>query len=285
METRPHRLFRISWWICNLLLATTLVATIYGAGWEYSVRKYLEGFSDAVVPDFIPDGDKINYILNWMGHGPARVVASDPSVLSTRDPETTLNYKQLLAVCGSATNAFINLARASNLETRRLLLMGPDNHVQHVVAEVLLDHRWIVVDPAFRAILKDSQGRSLTRKELQDPVLFQQATDHIPRYLPEYNYQNIAHVRVTRLPLIGLTMKRMLDRMWPDWDETVDWTLLLERRSFLFLFISFCGSGFFLLLRFLLAWYADSRIRVPRFRLWAHLQRAGSALFFTPEIK
>lgn len=285
MKTRPHRLFRVSWWICNLLLATTLVATIYGAAWEYSVRKYLEGFSDAVVPDSIPDDGKINYILNWMSNGPARMVAPDPSVLSTRDPQTTLNYKQLLAICGSATNAFINLARSSDLETRRLLLLGPDNHVKHVVAEVLLDHRWIVVDPAFRVVLKDPQGRPLTRKELQDPALLQQATHDIPNYLPEYSYQNVAHVRVTRLPLIGSTIKRVLDRIRPDWDEMLDWTLLLERKSFLFLFISFCGSVFFLLLRFLLAWYADRRIRVPRFRLWAQLQRAGSALFFTPEIK
>jgi hypothetical protein len=285
LKTRPHRLFRVSWWICNLLLAATLIATIYGAAWEYSVRKYLEGFSDAVVPDFIPNQDKIDYILNWMGHGPARIVAQDPSVLSSRDPQTTLNYKQLLAVCGTATNAFINLARASDLETRRLLLLGPDNHVKHVVAEVLVDRRWIVVDPAFRVILKDAQGRPLTRKELRDPALLQQATHDIPQYLPEYNYQNLAHVRVTRLPLIGLAMKGLLDRVWPDWDEMVDWTLLLERKSFFFLFVSFCASFFFLLLRFLLAWYADSRIRVPRFRLWAHLQRAVAALFFTPEIK
>ena len=249
------------------------------------MRKYLEGFSDAVVPNSIPNEDKINYILNWMGHGPARIVAQDPSVLSTRDPQTTLNYKQLLAVCGSATNAFINLARSSDLETRRLLLLGPDNQVKHVVAEVLLDHRWIVIDPAFRIILKDKQGRPLTRKELQDPALLQQATHDISHYLPEYNYQNVAHVRVARLPLIGLTIKRVLDRIWPDWGETVDWTLLLERKSFFLLFISFCGGVFFLLLRLLLAWYADSRIRVPRFRLWAQLQRAGSALFFTPEIK
>jgi hypothetical protein len=285
LKTRSHRLFRVSWWICNLLLATTLVATIYGAGWEYSVRKYLEGFSDAVVPDLIPDEDKINYILNWMSSGPARMVAPDPSVLSTRDPQTTLNYKQLLAICGSATNAFINLARSSELETRRLLLLGPDNHVKHVVAEVLLDHRWIVVDPAFRVILKDPQGHPLTRKELQDPAVLKHATHDIPNYLQEYSYENVAHVRVARLPLIGLPIKHVLDRIRPDWDERLDWTLLLERKSFLFLFISSGCSVFFLLLRFLLAWYADRCIRVPRFQLWAKLQRAGSALFFTPEIK
>src|SRR5947209_16108235 len=162
----------------------SVLATVYCAGWEYSVRKYLEGFSDAVVPDFIPDQDKINYILNWMGHGPPRIVAADPETLSNRDPEMTLNYKQLLTVCGSATNAFINLTRSSDLQTRRLLLLGPDDRVRLVVAEVLLDHRWVIVDPAFHVLLRDSQGRPLTRKELRDPAVLQEATMGLVNYLP-----------------------------------------------------------------------------------------------------
>jgi len=214
-----------------------------------------------------------------------RTVSPDPSVLSDRDPQTTLNYKQLLAICGSATNAFLNLARSSDLVTRRLLLLGDDNRVKHVVAEVLIDHRWVVVDPAFRVMLTDEAGHPLTRKELQDPSLFWQATHNIPHYLPEYNYNNLAHVRLTRIPLVGLAMKRLLDRMRPGWDEKIDWTLLLERKSFFFLFVSFCACVMFFLLRLVLAWYADRRLRVPRFRLRSHLHRAGAALLFSPEIK
>ena len=285
LMTGKHRLFRVAWWICNLLLVATIISTVYCAVWEFSVREYLDGFSDAVVPDFIPDVDKVRYILRWMGNGPFRPVTPDPSVLSDRDPQTTLNYKQLLAVCGSATNAFLNLARSSDLATRRLLLLDGDNHVKHVVAEVLIDHRWVVVDPAFRVMLTDEAGHPLTRMELRDPTVFWQATHNIPHYPPENNYNNFAHVRLTRIPVVGLAMKRLLDRMWPRWDEKIDWTLLLERKSFFFLFIAFCESVMFLLLRFVLAWYADRRIRVPRFRLRSHLHRAGAALLFSPEIK
>jgi hypothetical protein len=42
---------------------------------------------------------------------------------------------------------------------------------------------------------------------------------------------------------------------------------------------------FFLLVRALLAWYADSRLRIPRFHLREHMVRAGTAFFSTPEIK
>jgi hypothetical protein len=279
-----HRFFRLTWWTCNVLLAAAIICTVYCGVWEFSVRKYLDGFSDAVVPDFIPDADKVHYILQWMGSGP-RGMAPDPSVLSERDPQITLNYKQLLAVCGSATNAFLNLARSSDLTTRRLLLLGPDNQVNHVVAEVLIDHRWVVVDPAFHVMLKDQAGRALTRADLRNPSLLRQATQNIPKYLPEYNYDNVAHVRLTRLPFGGTAIKQLLDKLRPGWDEKIDWTLLLERRSFFFLFVSVCASVMFLFFRLILAWYADRRIRVPRFRLRAHLQRAGAALLFPPEIK
>ena len=41
-----------------------------------------------------------------------------------REPEESLNYASLLKVCGSATNAFVNLANAGGLPARRLLLMS-----------------------------------------------------------------------------------------------------------------------------------------------------------------
>jgi hypothetical protein len=42
---------------------------------------------------------------------------------------------------------------------------------------------------------------------------------------------------------------------------------------------------FFLLLRAMLPWYADSRLRIPRFHLREHALRAKVAFFLTPEIK
>jgi len=40
-----------------------------------------------------------------------------------------------------------------------------------------------------------------------------------------------------------------------------------------------------MILRVMLAWYADSRLRIPRFHLREHMIRAGEAFFSTPEIK
>ena len=267
------------------MLVSAFVALIYTGGREYSVRRYLDGFSDAIVPNVVPGEQKVEAILKWMRVESSWADVQNTDELSPRDPEMTLNYKQLLRVCGTATNAFLNLARSSDLQVRRLLLLTPDRNTKHVVAEVLIDERWIIVDPAYRVILRDAHGRFLTRKDVQSPAVFSEAVGVIPNYPREYNYDNFAHVRVARLPLEGLHLRSLLDRIAPGWDESVDWSLLLERESFFYLVLSAAATLFFLLMRAMLGWYADRRLRIPRFHLREHAVRAGAAFFSTPEIK
>ncbi len=280
-----HRIFRYIWWMCNILLAAGMVATAWTGVWEYSVRQYLKGFSDAIIPEPASKQEKAEAILAWMLYGPPRNQATPAVQLSPRDPEDTLNYRQLLDVCGTATNAFLNLTRSTGIESRRLLLLTPQHTAKHVVAEVYINGRWAVADATYRTFLKDAHGNLLTLRELQNPKLFRQATSLIPQYLPEYTYESTAHVRLAALPFHGFHLRPVLDRVLPGWDESVDWSLLLERRSFAYLFLSVISLIFFLLLRSLLAWMADHRLRVSRFHLRANLSRATAAFFTSPEIK
>jgi hypothetical protein len=285
VSPRQVAIFRVLWRTVNALLIVSLLFAGYSTTWEYSVRRYLKGFSDAIVPSPATPEEKINAILTWIRSGAPRPLAPHLDELSSRDPETTLNYSQLLAVCGTATNAFLNLSRSAGLDARRLLLLTPEHSTKHVVAEVLVDGRWIIVDPTYRIILRDAQGHTLTRKDLQNPVTFAQATSGIAGYLPIYDYQKFAHVRLARLPLDGLGLRYFLRSVYPSWDEDFDWSLLLERESFLFFFISslLCLVLFFT--RFLLAWYADRYLCVPRFRFRRHMARAGATFFSPPEIE
>jgi hypothetical protein len=190
-----------------------------------------------------------------------------------------------LNVCGTATNAFLNLVRSSDLRARRLLLLTAGNNTKHVVAEVLISGRWIIVDPTYRVIMKDASGHDLTRKELQNPVIFEQAVSVVPNYPREYTYDHFAHVRLARLPYVGFVLRKVLSAIAPGWEEAIDWSLLLERESFSYLVLSVAAMLFFLLLRAVLAWYADSHLRIPRFHLREHALRAGVAFFSAPEIK
>jgi hypothetical protein len=285
LSTKRHLIFRLVWRSVNLLLAVAVVSSLYAGVREYSVRRYLDGFSDAIVPNNISEELRLEGILNWMRLEPSRAIAVNPEALSKRDPEMTLTYSQLLNVCGTATNAFLNLARSSDLRTRRLLLLTPNNSTKHVVAEVLIAGQWIIVDPTYRVIMRDEAGHYLTRKDLQNPATFEQAASVIPGYPREYNYDHFAHVRLARLPFFGHGLRKILSAVAPGWEEAVDWSLLLERETFFYLVLSVTGILFFLLLRAVLAWYADRRLRIPRFHLREHFVRAGVAFFSTPEIK
>lgn len=285
MSHGEHRPFRIVWWACNLLLGMALLSLVYAGGWEFSVRQYLKGFSDAIVPAAASPEQKAEAILAWMRIGPQRNSAADIEGLSQRDPETTLNYRQLLTVCGTATNAFLNLSRSAGLNARRLLLLSPQQTVKHVVAEVLIDGRWVVADASYRVLLRDAGGHLLTRSELRDPRVFAEATGGIPHYAPEYSYENVAHVRVSRLPLNSFYIPKILKVIAPGWEEAADWSLLLERESFLVFFLALLFSIFLFALRTLLAWYADKRLNLRRFRLRERVVRVGAAFFSPPELK
>src|SRR5260370_14744949 len=92
-----------------------------------------------------------------MRRGPPRMVAANPAVLDARDPETTLNYQQLLSVCGTATNAFLNLARSNGLSVRRLLVLNPEGKAKDVVAEVLIGGRLVIAHSPFRLFMPDAK--------------------------------------------------------------------------------------------------------------------------------
>ncbi|MGB8850128.1 MAG: transglutaminase-like domain-containing protein, partial [Candidatus Acidiferrales bacterium] len=180
MKRRP--LFEAAWYFVNAMLVFSAIFCLYSFAWEYSTRKYLQGFSEAIIPATATPIEKVETILNWMSNGPARRTSQDPHGISDRDPEETLNYQALLRVCGTATNAFTNLANASGLPSRRLLLLNGGKTAKHVVAEVWINNQWIVVDPSFRVIPRGPDGGLLTRDDLAEPATFNYVFERVPGY-------------------------------------------------------------------------------------------------------
>jgi hypothetical protein len=186
---KKESIFRAVNFSINILLISSVLLSLFGLGWEYSTRWYLSGFSSAVLPFSASPEKKVAAILAWMEQGPARQPEYYSEDSENRDPVDTLNYKELLNVCGTATNAFVNLASAGGMQSRRLLLLDAQGmSTNHVVAEVLIDGRWVIVDPTFHAILRDSEGHLLTRQELARPEVFREATRKLENYDPSYNY-------------------------------------------------------------------------------------------------
>jgi len=276
-----HTFFRACWYCANCLFALSVLLVLYSAVWEYSTRRYLKGFSDAIVPESSSAQEKVEAIMNWISHGPARQEAG-PSISSPdRNPTDTLNYASLLRVCGSATNAFINLADSAGLSARRLLLLDSRRLTKHVVGEVLVDGRWIVVDPAFRTIFSSPDGRLLTREDLTDPAVFAAATRGIPGYDPSYTFDRTSHIRIARLWLIGRPMRRVLDQLVPGWDDSAVVSLLLERESLATLLFAFLLVGVLGFVRALLRRYGERRLGVRPVRIRQQFLRAVHAFVDT----
>ena len=275
---KGHSIYRLTWYAVNIALAIAVILAVYSIGWEYSTRRYLKGFSDAIIPASASSEQKVEAILNWMADGPARQTVGAPDVsVPDRDPIDTLNYDALLQVCGTATNAFVNLADSGGLEARRVLLLDSNHLTKHVSAEVLVGGKWIVVDPTYRVILRTSDGMSVARSQLSDPTVFSAVTKGIPGYNPSYSYEQTVHVRMGRLAILGAPIFAVLDRIAPGWTDYAWVSLLAERESLVAVLASLLLVIFLLLLRFSLRWYGEKRLGVRINRVRRQLLRAWGA--------
>ena len=274
----PRARAHIVCYILDALLAVSFAAVSGALLWEFSTEQYLSGFADAIVPEGVPAGQKVESILHWMSSGPARAANSDPDQLLNRDPRETLNFAKLLRDCGSATNAFVNLARRSGVRARRLLLLDANGSVTHVVAEARIDGRWIVVDPVFHFIAHDSAGRLLSREDLQDPEKLRQATAGIPNYSPVYTYTATEHIRLARIPLIGAMLQRAISQVTPSGGPDWDWTLPLERESFAALFFAIIAFMSVFVIRKLYRSRAICRLAAAADAYRQNLTRTGTSV-------
>lgn len=273
---KGHPLFRSVWVIQNVLLTLSAALFLGGLFWEHSTREYLRGFADAVIPASGSNLEKVQSILDWMRAGPSRRSEIDPHLFSDRNPEETLNYRSLLRVCGSATNAFINLALSERIGVRRLLLLNTQGAASHVDAEVLLDGRWIVVDPVFRRVMRGPSGL-LTAQQLKDPELLKSATEGLSGYRSEYSFANTGHLHMARFGKFGVIVAWFGDVLFRGWDQSEFATLIAERASFAFCVLFLVLLLFFLFSHSLLAWYADKRLGVHRVHFVERLRRGREA--------
>jgi hypothetical protein len=279
---KPGPIFEGTRKVVNVLFAISVLLFILASCWEYSTRRYLHGFADAIVPATATPIEKAEAILNWMEHGPARRDAPRHGNDNIREPEESLNYASLLKVCGSATNAFVNLANSGGLPARRLLLLSDRRDANHVVAEIWSGDKWIVVDPSFRFIPRGADGQPLTREELSDPEVFQRIVQSVPNYDPHYSYEHTSHLRLARLPVIGRALRTILDWIAPGWSDSIYVTLLAERRSFAAALFAGFLCLFLFLLRLIMRRISESRFGTHHVRFHERFWRACQTFLREP---
>jgi hypothetical protein len=84
------------------------------------------------------------------------------------------------------------------------------------------------VDPSFRVVMRGADGRALTREELADPATITVATRNLSDYNPSYTFDNVLHIRLARLHILGSLLRRILDRTVPGWEDTPKFEKLIR---------------------------------------------------------
>lgn len=247
---------------------------LYGLIWNYATRRYLKGFSDAIVPLEGSPEQKSLALLDWLRHTPERMDSS-ASEASPRDPVGVVQDARLLKVCGSASNAFMNLAEAAGVRTRRLLLLDASGGTQHVVVEALWDGRWVVVDPSFRSVFRGPTGQALSKEDLRSPAIFQDAISRIPHYDPRYTFDRPVHVHFTRIPALGVFLRRSLNFLFPQWEEMANWGYLPEHPSLWPIVISWPVFFLGILMRLVVRRYAREQLGAKTFGFRKRLIETG----------
>ena len=232
--------------------------------WNFSTRRYLTGFADAIIPLAGSPEEKTEALADWFQHEPGRMAVSDidsAGMLSYRDPVKIVRNARLLKICGSASNAFMNLADAAGLKVRRLLLLGPSGGVMHVVAEVQWGDRWVVVNPQQGLLFKDRFGHALTKEELRDPAVFRDAISHMPGYSPQYRFDHTIYIRLERIPLFGKYLRRVLNRFAPGWEQAINWSYFMENPSLWLLLSSLVILLIAMVANLIVSHYSRNRFR------------------------
>jgi hypothetical protein len=273
--------FNAMWFLVNTLLPVSFLLFSWGLVNESSARAYLKGFVDAVVPLNGSPQQKVEAILAWMSHPPARLDSPPLEIAeSYRNPVDDLSYSELLEHCGTSASILIAAADRLGIKARRLLLLDENNDVVHVTTQLLIDGRWVVVDAAHRTFMRDAHGRLLTKEELRVPQTFQEAVSNIPGDNPICRFDRTAHVHIDGIPLVGRLLRRVLDRVDPGWDDSLFLSQVVSRTSLAQVVLSLPLLIFCIAARAALGWYGAKRWGIRRVRLQDRLARAAKALFF-----
>lgn len=217
-------------WRRRLILSLCLLA--YCALWNHSLSTYLDGVASAINGPTEQPLAKVENILAWLKRRQEVLPQTPLSLRRQRDVARIMNDQEALKVCGFASFLFVNLAKKSDLKARRLLLLRQNGGAGHIVVEVLLNGTWAIADPAFTRLLRDSEGRLLTKEQLKDAALLNQAMRGIPSDLLAFSYERPVYIRLERIPGVGRFLRDGLSSLSPRWEEkTAQVIAILDRDS------------------------------------------------------
>jgi len=102
-----------------------------------------------------------------------------------------------------------------------------------------------------------ADDKTLTRDQLANPAVFAAATRNIPKYDPNYTFENTAHVRMARVKLIGVPLRKALHFLLSSWEDSPTISLIMERESLAAMIVAITIALFLAVVRISLRWYGE----------------------------
>jgi transglutaminase superfamily protein len=118
------------------------------------------------------------------------------------------------ANCGSKAWLLAILARHAGLQARELRLCDARHEARHVVCEVLIGSRWLVLDPTVDLDFRRRDGQLATAAELRDPALLAVNARRADYYdLQRWQFTHAERLHFEKVPLVGGLLRRLAARL------------------------------------------------------------------------
>lgn len=111
--------------------------------------------------------------------------------------------------CGSCAHIFAEACQRIGIPVRCCQLSDSRDQTEHVIAEALVDGRWVVVDPLFPQVFHDSSGKLVGCAEVN--ANWEYYKNQAPKYR-EFGYQfgNVRYTNWSKIPVVMPMVRELL---------------------------------------------------------------------------
>jgi hypothetical protein len=178
---------------------------------------FVDGICAVVARPDLPAEQRTLQLFRWVNtyddDAMPSSAATPPRGLLT--PRAMIEHRAYFrANCGSKAWLLAILARHAGLQARELRLCDAHHLARHVVCEILVGNRWVVLDPTVDLDFRRRDGQLATADELRDPVLLAinaRRAEYYDRQLWQFTHAERLHFE--KVPLVGGLLRRLASRL------------------------------------------------------------------------
>jgi hypothetical protein len=125
--------------------------------------RFFRNTAHRLVAETSTDSERLSALMTWTHENVRPQYAAPERVVADTFVDIV---RRGHGYCDQTAHVFATLAHFAGYDVRLLFLRRPDGVSPHTVAEVLVDDRWVIVDPWLGVLFRERSGRLAGRGEL-----------------------------------------------------------------------------------------------------------------------